>query len=272
MEYEFEIEFSGICCHYYVDATNRIAILIDGRSPTPAYHYPHIEVQYGGVEDPGLLKPLKINGSYSYTRPNVGVTYEAYSLDRHRLSVPSIDEDLIPQPDFEIHTPHLLNVCPTFGAGKIKDFVAPVPSPITPVVAQFVYSGGILKVSPEKSEPTYFWPIELDPEDDPGQPRELATGVILTVRMDQAPVIDVSTFDGSKLKPFKLKDWVRRVRIGNMGEKGILGLDEVDSKHFLIYYKMADRPDSMPIPVPPAQVTGQPEGGLGGGCSNTQYP
>jgi hypothetical protein len=266
---EFVVEFSGLCCHYKVDESNRLVILVDGTFATR--HYPHIEVQEGGVVDPAGLNLLRVSGNDTYTRN--GVSYQAYSLDRHRVSVDSVDKQLNVQQGFEGQVPHLTDVCPTFGAARIAEFAKPAPSILTPVAAQFPYSAGIVKVSQATSAETSFFPVENDPRTSPGSPRTLATGVTLTLQINGDPVLNITKFGTTTPQQFKLKSTVRRIRIGNLGLDGMQGLDELDGNHFLLYYKMADRPDSMPVPLDPEfQGNADVSKGLGGGCSNTQYP
>lgn len=264
---EFQVEICGICCHFFEDPTKIRTILIDAENDLRFPHFPHIEVQAGGVvSDAGLTK-IPVTPQGFYTRGTPAVTYEAYRLSRHRISIPSIDPNVvpIPQPNFANRVPHLPDICENFGT-RVREFAADVPA--TPVAAHVDITRGELDVF-QSSDATHFEPPFQDPRGyPPGTPRPLATGVILKVNIDGPPILNVTPFGGAAMQ-FRLQPWVTRVRIGNLGRQGILGEQELDAEHFAIYYTMADA--GAGCTALPVEVV-NPQKAIGGGCANTQFP
>lgn len=260
----FKIRIAGVCCHFRNNDGSIRTILVDAYNHPYFQHFAHLEVQAGGVIDAAGLPRMQVSGQDYYVRD--GITYEAYRLNQHRLHVPSLDASLSIQYSFENFVPSLTNVCRTFGNTHIHDFAGDNPS--GGVAAQLDITVGELKAA-EYCEATHFDPIHNDPPQHPGQDRGLATEVELQLQLDGAPVIEVKPF-GENPVQFRLQPWVEQVRLGNLGLYGIKGLPEQDAHHFLLYYDMADTGSA--CYAIPLDLQGQPGKGLGGGCSNTQYP
>jgi len=218
-----------------------------------------------------------VGGKPSYVRDSI--LYDAYLLNGVRLWMPSLDAGPPDkQPSFDAHVPSLKNVCPEFGSSKIAAFVDDAPPYGTPVAAQFdIHQGGLDIDDRELSKLCFFVPKRNDPPDEPGKPRGLATVSKLKLKVNGDPVLYVLRLGDSVAKKMKFAPGLTHIRIGNMAEAGILGKDEDDVEHFSIYYAMSD---SNCTPLPSGKSTAADdhvpvddlEAGLGGGCSNSQYP
>lgn len=265
---EFHVDIRGICCHVHKSDNTIRTILVDADTHPVHPHYAHLEVQAGGVEDAGGLSALANLSSYDRD----GTIWQAYQLAGHRISFAGVIDSGPPhkQPAFENFVPHLQKVCPTFGATRISQFEEDVPT--VPVAAHIDIHTGTLDMRTSSVDVVKFVPQHDDPPLRPGLPRRLATGVRLTFELptDMRPVINITRFGEQHSTEFRLKSWVNRIGIGNLSEDGIRGFLELDPKHFTIYYEMADQPTA--CSAIPITVELPPGKGLGGGCTNSQYP
>jgi hypothetical protein len=262
---KFKVEIAGICCHYTLVPGFIRTILVAAETHSKP-HFAHLEVQATGVTDSAGLSSLPV--APEYTRR--GTSYEAYRLNGHRISFSNIINSGPPtkQASFITQVPSLTNVCADFGFDVIQSYASPTP-PTGLVAAHIDLPSGSLGVL-EESELTRFEPVYFDPPQSPGSYRQFATVTELTLYLPDGvtqPTIKITPF-GDIPRTLALAPWVRRIRIGNLGENGIHGKDEVDDEHFLIYYKMADAGSTCRA-IPKDIVPGK---GLGGGCTNNTYP
>jgi hypothetical protein len=264
---EFKVELAGICCHYTLFPGFIRTILVAAEQHAHA-HYAHLEVQAGGVVNSAGLPPLPVLPEYSRD----GVVYHAYRLSGQRITFDDVVDlgDPAPQANFVTDVPRVLNVCRTFGTNRIHSFAGQVP-PDGQVAAQVDITTGDLRVI-EKSDPVRFEPQVNHPPGNPTAFTRLGTVTELTLTLPGSatqPTINITPFAGTA-QTLVLRPWVRRIRIGNLGLNGMLGIEEQDGRHFEIYYLMADEgANCRAIPVPPE---GNPGKGLGGGCTNNTYP
>lgn len=264
----FKIEMAGVCCHYTRFAGFIRTILVAAEQHQYP-HFAHLEVQAEGVVDSAGLQPLPQLPEYSRSE----VTYRAYRLAGHRITFDNVVNLGEPhkQSSFVTDVPHITNVCRTFGFDRIRSFAGQVP-PAGHVAAQIDITTGDLRVI-EKSDPVHFEPPFNHPPDDPGADRRLGTVTELTLTLPGAatqPTIYIAPFQDTP-RPLVLQPWVTRIRIGNLGLNGMLGIDEQDGRHFEINYLMAD-PNANCTAIPVEPLIGTPGKGLGGGCANNTYP
>jgi hypothetical protein len=264
---EFKVELAGICCHYTLFPGFIRTVLVAAEQHEHT-HYAHLEVQASGVVNSAGLSRLSVLPEYSRD----GVVYHAYRLTGQRITFDNVIDlgDPALQPNFVTDVPRVTNVCGTFGVNRIHTFAGQAP-PAGLVAAQVDITTGDLRVI-EKSDPVRFEPQFNHPPGNPAAFTRFGTVTELTLALPGSatqPIINITPFGGAT-QTLVLRPWVRRIRIGNLGLNGMLGIEEQDGRHFEIYYTMADDgAHCTAIPVPPDDTPGK---GLGGGCTNNTYP
>ncbi len=274
MPNKFIVEFAGICCHYDPVADNvpnppylmRTIVLDRRASGMP--HLPHLEVQAMGIKENNWGVAL----SQPYTRD--GIAYQYLELDKVRITIDTTDPPFDIKNSFKSEVPRLPLVCNKFGDLKSTHYLKDDPNTAAGsdiVAAHFDMHFGDLSVRKRTKKMTTFYPPHKWPKHDP-EPVPFPRAVDLEVNTAGETTITARAFnDLATAKTLKLYDWVPRIRIGNLTEKGRLGLyDPHEQHHFYHYYVMADAGHCNPEPIPKDDI--QDDRGLGGGCSNTNYP